>query len=327
VKLWRPDHAVVGPYAPVEADLPALNRIFSDAFTDRYRRDGLVGVRVPALNLQIWRYALRDAGPGAMVWRDEGDQLVAFNIAHRSGVEGWMGPLAVRPDRQGLGLGKAVVQAAIEWLKEQEGNGGTIGLETMPRTVENIGFYSRLGFTPGHLTVTLTGEAMTNVRSLRQRFVRLGELSESQRQDLLRGCAERLRRSAPGCDYTREHELTHELAIGDTVVIEHDGIQGFALWHSAPLAESRPAEELRVLKLFADSEETFARLVVALEVCAAKLRIRRVAVRCQTLYTAAYRHLVERGYRVRWTDLRMTLAEYPERVMPEGEVLFSNWEI
>jgi hypothetical protein len=32
----------------------------------------------------------------------------------------------------------------------------TIGLETMPRTIENIGFYSRLGFLPGHLTITLT---------------------------------------------------------------------------------------------------------------------------------------------------------------------------
>ena len=107
MKLWRPEHAVVGPESPGEGDLAALNRIFSDAFTDRYRRDGLVGVRVPPLNLQIWRYALRDAGPGAMVWRDEDDQLVAFNIAHRSGLEGWMGPLAVRPDRQGLGLGLA----------------------------------------------------------------------------------------------------------------------------------------------------------------------------------------------------------------------------
>ena len=325
MKLWRPEHAVVGPESPGEGDLAALNRIFSDAFTDRYRRDGLVGVRVPPLNLQIWRYALRDAGPGAMVWRDEDDQLVAFNIAHRSGLEGWMGPLAVRPDRQGLGLGKAVVQAAIDWLKEQ--HAGTIGLETMPRTVENIGFYSRLGFTPGHLTVTLTGEAMTNVRTLRHRFIRLGELPESERADLLAQCRDRLARSAPGCDFTREHELSHELAIGDTIVVEHDGVKGFALWHSAPLAESRPAEELRVLKLYADNPDTFARLVVALEVCAAKLRIRRIAIRCQTLYSAAYRHLVERGYRVRWTDLRMSLAGHPEGVVPDGEVLFSNWEI
>ena len=33
-----------------------------------------------------------------MVWRDDEGALVAFNIAHQSGTEGWMGPLAVRTD-------------------------------------------------------------------------------------------------------------------------------------------------------------------------------------------------------------------------------------
>src|SRR5207237_264979 len=102
-------------------------------------RDGLVGVRVPHLNPQVWRYALLDAGAGAMLWRDEAGHVVAFNVAHRSGTEGWMGPLAVRPDRQGAGVGKAIVRAAVDWLIEQ--GVATLGLETMPRTVENIGFY------------------------------------------------------------------------------------------------------------------------------------------------------------------------------------------
>ncbi len=325
MKLWRPEHAVIGPQRPDDHDIPALNRIFADAFTDRYRRDGLVGVRVPPLNAQIWRYALQDAGEGAMVWRDEDDQLVAFNIAHRSGLEGWMGPLAVRPDRQGLGLGKAIVQAATDWLKDHQL--AVIGLETMPRTVENIGFYSRLGYVPGHLTITLTGD-VPNTRSLKPAFTRLGDLAAKDQAALLRACRERLARSAPGCDYTREHELTAELGIGDTIVLEQGStIEGFALWHSAPLAEARPAEELRVLKLFAATGDAFGRLVAALEQCAAKLRIRRVAIRCQTVYSDAYHLLVERGYRVRWTDLRMSLAGHAEPRAPQGEVLFSNWEI
>src|SRR5207248_2135193 len=67
--------------------------------------------------------------------------------------------LAVRPDRQGAGVGKAIVRAAVDWLVEQ--GVATLGLETMPRTVENIGFYARLGFAPGHLTVTLTNDIAT----------------------------------------------------------------------------------------------------------------------------------------------------------------------
>src|SRR3989442_13454926 len=154
MRAWLPGGGVPGRGPGGKRDTGGLNRVFADAFTDRYRRDGLVGVRVPHLNPQVWRYALLDAGPGAMLWRDEGGHVVAFNIAHRSGAEGWMGPLAVRPDRQGAGVGKTIVRTALDWLLEQ--NVATLGLETMPRTVENIGFYARLGVFPGHLTVTLT---------------------------------------------------------------------------------------------------------------------------------------------------------------------------
>ena len=82
-----------------------------------------------------------------------------------------------------------------------------------------------------------------------------------------------------------------------------------------------------MLKLFADSKETFEELVVVLEAAAADFGLERVAVRCQTACTGAYATLVRWGYRVRWTDLRMTLDGYPELPVEEGEVLFSNWEI
>src|SRR5881409_2262839 len=159
MRAWLPERQVYGPEVAGERDTEDLNRVFADAFTDRYRRDGLVGVRVPYLNPQVWRYALLDAGDGAMLWRDESGKVAGFNIAHRSGREGWMGPLAVRPDRQAAGAGKTVVQTAVDWLVEQGVD--TLGLETMPRTVDNIGFYSRLGFTPGRLTVTMTNDIAT----------------------------------------------------------------------------------------------------------------------------------------------------------------------
>ena len=160
-KMQRSELAIQGPFPIRLADVSDINRIFSDAFTDRYRRDGLVGVRVPRLNPMIWRYALEGAGEGAMLWRDERGELLAFNVAHCSGREGWMGPLAVRTDRQGSGVGQAVVTSALKWLRER--NVSTLGLETMPRTVDNIGFYSRLGFLPGHLTVTAVADIQPRV--------------------------------------------------------------------------------------------------------------------------------------------------------------------
>jgi hypothetical protein len=259
-----------------------------------------------------------------MLWFDEENELIAFNIAHRSGAEGWMGPLAVRSDSQGFGAGKMIVQAAVDWLRKK--GASTVGLETMPRTVENIGFYSRLGFVPQHLTLTMTGDARQ--RAKHGQLVPLSELSREDQEGLVERCRDRLDRSASGYDYSREFHLTIELGIGDAIVVENKSeIAGFALWHSAPLAQDRFQEELRVLKLFADSPKTFEQLTAAAESCAAEAKLPRVVIRCQTALGGAYEMLIRRGYAVRWSDLRMTLRERPEPLLPPGEVLFSNWEI
>src|SRR2546423_12493252 len=115
-RVWRPPH-VDGPFLPRLDDIGELNQVFSDSFTERYRRDGMVGVRVPFLNPAIWRYAIEDAAEGAMLWRDDRGNIAAFNMVHRSGTEGWMGPLAVRTEHQGAGAGKEIVTRGIEWLK------------------------------------------------------------------------------------------------------------------------------------------------------------------------------------------------------------------
>ena len=53
------------------------------------------------------------ADDGALLWRDTRGHLVAFNMVHRSGVEGWMGPLAVRAEHQGSGTGKEIVALSL----------------------------------------------------------------------------------------------------------------------------------------------------------------------------------------------------------------------
>ena len=319
--MWRPDRSVHGPERATLRDVDPLNRVFAEAFTDRYSRDGLVGVRVPQLNPAIWRYAIEDAGDGAMVWRDTDGQLAGFNMVHRSGAEGWMGPIAVRPDRQNEGLGSMMVQAGIDWLKAKGAR--TIGLETMPRTVDNIGFYSRLGFMPGHLTITL-------VRDVGRRYAEPGELlsaAGARLSDGLAECRALTERLAQGIDFTRELALTQELRIGDTSLVRRDGrLVAFALWHSTPLAAGRPKDEVRVLKLVAETLDDLEHVVDAVQQAAQRERVRRVALRCQSAFADAYLRLVERGFRVHWTDLRMILRGHALAGQRSGVVL-SNWEI
>jgi GNAT superfamily N-acetyltransferase len=319
--MWRPDRSVRGPDRPTLRDIESLNRVFADAFTDRYSRDGLVGVRVPQLNTLVWRYALEDAGDGSMVWRDVDGQMVGFNMVHRSGTEGWMGPLAVRPDRQGEGIGSSMVRTGIDWLRSH--GAATIGLETMPRTVDNIGFYSRIGLVPGHLTVTLVHDVPRRAAGTSETLSAAGSTYEQRLEE----CRLLTDRIVPGVDFTRELALTRELGIGDTTLCR-DGQQlsGFALWHSTPLAAGRPKDELRVLKLVASSPPAFERLIQALQLSAVNERVSRIAIRCQTEFAQAYLHLIEMGYKVHWTDLRMILQGHPQRAPTQG-IMMSNWEI
>lgn len=318
---WKRLSETQGPVPATPDEIPELNRVFSDAFTERYRRDGMTGVRVPQLNPAIWRYAMEDSGGGALVWRGDEGAIVAFNIAHRSGVEGWMGPLAVRPEWQGAGLGKAIVQAGVAWLQERSAR--VIGLETMPRTMDNIGFYSSLGFVPTRLTITVTVEAAAADGPV----TLLQRLPARARDDMVAACSRLTTSQLPGYDYAREMRLTGELGLGDSVILERNGrVRGFAIFHSVPLVEGRPREELRVLKLAVQRTEDLDELVRLLAVAARRTGTRRLAIRVQGEYAAAYQRLVGAGARVRWTDLRMTKAGFEEPVAATGAV-FSNWEI
>jgi Predicted acetyltransferase len=335
-RSWRTGQRPDGPYEARLSDVPALNRVFSDSFTERYRRDGLVGVRVPSLNPAIWRYAIEDADGGAMLWRDERDEIVAFNVVHCSGREGWMGPLAVRPDAQGTGVGTRIVRAGVEWLETRQAS--PIGLETMPRTMDNIGFYSRIGFVPTRLTVTMTIDSLhgSHPPSL------LGRLGSRDRAAALSECRALLDSLLPGYDFTRELLLTNELGLGDTVLFRDQGkLVGFGLCHTAPLVEGRMRDETRVLKLVLSRGSLLREAVTGLADFARRNGTRRAAFRVQTEYLDAYRTLIALGAQVRWTDLRMTLDGRPEQrpgtLAGEGDVeegdegerglVWSNWEI
>jgi hypothetical protein len=173
--------------------------------------------------------------------------------------------------------------------------------------VDNIGFYGGLGFIPRHLTVTMTRDDVG--RESGMPLVRLSELERGARNATTGRCRESVERVFAGYDYTREFDLSLDLGIGDVVVLrDANDVVGFALWHSAPLAHNRLADELRVLKLFAHSLDAFRQVVLALESCATTLGLTSLAIRCQTAYQDAYLALIDMGYRVLATKNRASLA-------------------
>src|SRR5216683_6922777 len=88
---------------------------------------------------------------------------------------------------------------------------------SMPRTVENIGFYARLGFTPGHLTVTMTNDIATRGHSTPVLLSQRKGAAQGQALEAARRLVGALR---PGYDFTREILLTAELGLGDTSLVD-----------------------------------------------------------------------------------------------------------
>ena len=95
-------------------------------------------------------------------------------------------------------------------------------------------------------------------------------------------------------------------------------VAGVALCHTAPLVEGRTREELRVLKLALAADAMLDPMINALCDFAKRSGTRRVALRVQGDYPSMYRALFALGARVRWTDLRMSLAGYEERPVRSG---------
>ncbi|HLG06616.1 MAG TPA: hypothetical protein VI383_10770, partial [Gemmatimonadales bacterium] len=180
---------------------------------------------------------------------------------------------------------------------------------------------------PGHLTVSVALDLEADPAGGGRGGGAVGP-SGAQRPASPDECAGLLERLLPGTDFSREIVLTRSHQLGDvTVTRDPAGLAGFALWHSAPLSEGKSSPEIRVLKLAASDQGAFQRLIQALEAKARETGIPRIGIRCQTAYRQAYGDLLQAGFRVHWTDLRMTLEGGPEAPALGEGIVFSNWEI
>lgn len=126
---------VVRPETP--ADAAAIRQVTEAAFASAPHSSGTEAAIVDAL---------RAAGALALSYvADEADALVghaAFSpVTTSDGATGWfgLGPVSVRPNRQGAGVGQALIRAGLAALRDQ-GAAGCVVLGD-PR------YYGRFGFT------------------------------------------------------------------------------------------------------------------------------------------------------------------------------------
>ncbi len=305
-------------------DLEEANRVFSEAFTHAYHLDGMPGARIPPLDPAFLALEHEVAGDGALALEYRG-RVAGFILARSHGNEGWFGPLAVKPSRQGHGFGKLLVERAVAWLQERRCR--TIGLETMPRTIRNLGLYTSLGFRPGHLVVTCRIEIPADLPDVPG--VRIASLAESPAPARDRAFAELKGwwdEIAPGLDYEAPIRATLEHRFGDTLLAFcEDRITGYLHFHASKYFVTDGTGVLRIARIGCDREgPAFDALLAALARLGRDHGASELYIRAETSDWEATRRLLTHGFRITHTDLRMALEDHPERPSAD-RIHFTRW--
>lgn len=136
------------------ADLKDVCRIDRDAFEDYRRAQRQLTQPLRLRTPENMQAAIRRPYPGVVIEQPPGT-LVGYCFTHVWGSVGWLGTLGITPRRQGLGLGRAVIAAGLDLLREA---GCTVlALETMPESGKNLALYLALGLESDYLTLIMQG--------------------------------------------------------------------------------------------------------------------------------------------------------------------------
>lgn len=190
------------------ADRELVRQIDRDAFELARRERGELSGELSLRTAENMTAAFERPFPGVVLEAPRG-RIAGYCFAHVWGALGWLGTVGVAPDRQGLGLGQALVAAGLKLLDQA---GCTLhALETAPDSGRNLALYTRLGLEPRRLTFLCQG-APVPAREARWTIW-------SGEDDALREIGEAL---VPGMDPTPAARwLRHEEA-GETLLWRDD---------------------------------------------------------------------------------------------------------
>lgn len=79
--------------------------------------------------------------------------VIGYSVIGRAGTQGFLQRLAVDPTRQGAGLGRALVDDALHWMRRR---GATVGwVNTQEANERALALYERAGFRPADHNLTV----------------------------------------------------------------------------------------------------------------------------------------------------------------------------
>jgi len=242
---------------------------------------------------------------------------------------GLVGPIAVLSTYQNQGVGQQLLKATQAFFEENKVM--LQGLVTYPGSPKHLCFYQKYGFRPkGLVAIAVKAldrrEIMTPKPAVTiHRFSALEEVRKKSMMQKFRRLTNSLYR---GMDVGKEVEIVDGLALGDTLLLERGReLVGFAVYHTPGVSEA-PQGSLYIKFLALNSRhkkpEAFHQLLTALEEVAHEAGLQRVIAPVYTYYWAAYQGLLERGYHIDTTMIRLKRGKLPDYEHPDDFVL-DDW--
>lgn len=133
------------------SDVPALHALVERAYRGETARAGwsheadlLTGPRTSEAELSGF---LADPSKRLLCWRDEGAIRACVLLTDKGGGLAYLGMLTVDPALQGEGLGKRLLAAAEDHVRE-EMRANRLEMQVFDRRRELLSFYERRGYRP-----------------------------------------------------------------------------------------------------------------------------------------------------------------------------------
>jgi GNAT superfamily N-acetyltransferase len=254
----------------------------------------------------------RTDASGALAAKCEG-RVVGSNLAVRWGSAGFFGPLTVHPEFWKCGVASRLMESTMR-LFEASGS-RLVGLFTFAHSTQHLHLYQKFGFWPRFLTPILS-------LSVRPAAVAPGsqtysELSQDQRDEVLKASFELTDAIYEGLDVRREILAVAQQGLGDTVFLwDHSRLAGLAICHGGPDTEA--GNGTAYVKFAAARTATaFQHLLAACEGFAATRGLTRLEAGVNMARDDAYQRMIAHGFRTEIVGVAMHRANDPGYSRPD----------
>lgn len=225
------------------------------------------------------------------------ERMVGVLCVSRWGSSAIVGPVAVHPDFWDRGIARRLMTTAVEQLDEW--GVSHAGLMTFPDSPKHIGLYQRFGFWPASLIAILTRAVQGH--PVADNVVHYGQPGTDS-PSLKAACREITHNIASGLELSGEMDAVHQQNLGTTLMLvdEAGHPQAFAVCHFGPHSEAGAGVFYVKFAAVAPGPQApllFARLIAACDNAALQAGQTLLTVGVNTARQAAYRWLVDEGFR------------------------------